>query len=130
MSTSSPCVWSTRSGQISSRALSVVSISQRANWLHFFTRAQFQAECHAAFPVVKNSTKAHLLSFLKRMAITLYLMPKTIKGKELFRRLFVGSLSPLPPEIHDGMTLYTSPVPGPDNAPVPNITVLFAIARP
>ena len=36
-------------------------------------------------------------------------MPKTMKGKEIFKRIFFGKLIPLPSEISDGLVEYIEP---------------------
>ena len=37
-------------------------------------------------------------------------MPKTMKGKEIFKRIFFGKLVVLPSEVGDGMADYVEPV--------------------
>lgn len=58
--------------------------------------------------VKADTIQDKLISLIKRMAVSLHLMPKTMKGKELFKRLFLGKLTPLPSEIDDGMAEYIS----------------------
>lgn len=40
---------------------------------------------------------------LRRVAATLHLVPKTLRGRELLKRIFYGRLEPLGPEVHDSM---------------------------
>jgi hypothetical protein len=54
-------------------------------------------------------------------------MPKTMKGKEFLKRIFMGKLVPLPPEIQDGMAEYTPPIPINYNICNVEYKVLFAI---
>jgi ubiquinone/menaquinone biosynthesis C-methylase UbiE len=91
---------------------------------------KFQAELYGAFPVKKDSVKNHLVSFLRRVAVSLHAIPRTMKGKEVLKRLFLGPLSSLPPEVQEGMAFYCSPVPIPDKTPASEFKVLFAIAHP
>ena len=51
-----------------------------------------------------------------------------MKGKELLKRVFMGKLIPLPPEIEDGMTEYTPPVPIAFDYPNHDFKVLYAVA--
>jgi ubiquinone/menaquinone biosynthesis C-methylase UbiE len=63
-----------------------------------------------AFPVSEGGIKNKIVSLIKRTAVTLHLIPKTMKGKEIFKRLFFGKLLTLPPEIEDGQVEYSPPV--------------------
>ena len=90
---------------------------------------QFQVRMHAAFPVAAASLRDYLVSNIKRLAVTLRLIPKTMKGKELLKRLFLGSLSPLPSEVHKGMAGYTPPVAISDTEACTRFKILFALAH-
>ena len=89
----------------------------------------FRVELQGAFPVKKDSANDHVVSFLKRLAVALHLIPKTMKGKELLKRFFLGSLSPLPSEVHEGMAGYTPPVAISDTEACPRFKILFALAH-
>lgn len=89
----------------------------------------FQVELHGSFPVRKDSANDRVVSLLKRVAVALHLIPKTMKGKELLKRLFLGRLSPLPSEVHEGMTGYTPPVAISDTEPCTRFKILFALAH-
>jgi len=73
--------------------------------------------------------KEKLLALIKRTAVGLHLIPKTMEGKELLKRIFFGKLLPLPPEIHDGMAEYKAPVPIPNDSPNYEYKVIYAVAR-
>src|SRR5437870_10496788 len=49
---------------------------------------QFQVQLSGAFPTNRETIKDDIISFLKRAAVSLDLMPKTMKGKELLKRIF------------------------------------------
>jgi len=66
---------------------------------------------------------------LKRMAVTLNIVPKTMKGKEFLKRIFFGKLDPLPDEIEDGMAEYSEPVSIPCDSPNFEYKVLFAVGH-
>lgn len=86
-------------------------------------------QLYGAFQANMNSIKDKITSIVKRTAIALNLMPKTMKGKEIFKRLFFGKLVHLPAEIGEGMAKYVSPVPTPCDSPNFQDKVLYAMAR-
>lgn len=90
---------------------------------------RFQVELHGAFPVVNGSVKDTVVSFLKRAAVTLHLMPKTMKGKELLKRIFFGKPVPLPAKVEEGMAAYSRPAPLSSDSSDSRYKVLFALAR-
>jgi len=63
-----------------------------------------------AFPVSKKGVKNKIISLIKRMAKAFNLVPKTMKGKETFKRIFLGKLITLSPEIEGGEIEYPPPV--------------------
>jgi len=80
-------------------------------------------------PVYSNSVKDKLISVIKRMAVILNIIPKTMKGKEIFKRLFFGQLLILKKEIEEGTAEYREPVAIDSNFPNRGYKVLFAVAR-
>ena len=107
----------------STKYFSVPGLSSLLN--HEFPDVEF---C-GAFPVSTGTVKDRLMSLIKRMAIHLGLIPKTMEGKEIFKRIFLGKLSAFPPEIEDGMAEYSPPVPIPCDSPNFQYKVLYAVAR-
>lgn len=55
-------------------------------------------EMFGAFPVVVGGVGQRALSALKRLAVAWRLIPKTMKGKRLLKRLVFGPLVTVPPE--------------------------------
>ena len=88
-----------------------------------------QVEIYGAFPASTNSARGRLVSVIKKTAVRLNLMPKTMRGKELFKRIFFGQLMPLPAEITDGMAGYYEPAPISGDAPDSRHKVLYAVAH-
>ncbi len=86
-------------------------------------------EIYGAFPAVVDSTKSRLVSFVKRMAVSMHLIPKTMKGKELLKRLFFGELIPIPAEVEENGYHFQKPVLIPYNSPNSTHKVLYAVAR-
>lgn len=89
----------------------------------------FCVDLRGAFPVTKPSPRAAIVSLLKRTAVALHLVPRTMKGKALLKRLFLGALVPLPPELTDGLAEYCAPVPISGSGRVSDFKVLFAVGR-
>lgn len=89
----------------------------------------FEVELFGAFPAATRSLKDKFVSIIKRMAITLHLIPKTMKRKEIFKRIFFGKLSPVPAEIEEGMVDYIPPAPISCEAANYEYKVLYAVAR-
>jgi ubiquinone/menaquinone biosynthesis C-methylase UbiE len=90
----------------------------------------FSVQLLGAFPVKAESMRDRLVSGLKRLAVRLRLIPSTMKGKVLLKRLFLGKLVSIPPAITDGLVPYLEPIPIDTKKPVRDFKILFAIARP
>jgi len=56
------------------------------------------ASVMGGFPVA-NGASAQVKTAIKRMAVALRLIPRTMKGKEFFKHLFYGSLVEMPSEL-------------------------------
>lgn len=78
-----------------------------------------------AFPVSKERIKDRIISALKRTAITFHFMPKTMKGKEKFKKIFFGKLVTLPEELKQGITEYLPLVEISNEHPNSQYKVLF-----
>ena len=81
----------------------------------------------AGFSETSDTIKGKVISQIKQLAVKFHLIPKTMKGKEKLKRLFFGKLHPLPPEISEGMTPYTPPVPISLDMANKNYKVLYAV---
>ena len=88
-----------------------------------------QVQLFGAFPVSKKGIKNIIISFIKNTAITFNLIPKTMKGKEIFKRVFFGKLLTLPPEIEGGQVEYSPPVAISSDQPNYQYIVLFSKAH-
>lgn len=89
----------------------------------------FGIELYGAFPVSRRSAKDSIVSLIKRAAVNLHLVPKTMKGKVVLKRLFLGRLTPLPPEVSDGMAPLSPIVPIAPDSPSSHYRVLYAVGR-
>ncbi|MGH7127461.1 MAG: class I SAM-dependent methyltransferase, partial [Planctomycetaceae bacterium] len=63
----------------------------------------FTTHLYAAFPAKPIGSAGRLISWVRRLAVAGRLIPRTMRGKELLKRLFYGQLSPVPRIVHDGM---------------------------
>lgn len=90
-----------------------------------FTRISF----YGAFPTSTNTLKDSLISLIKRTAIALHLMPKTMKGKEFFKRIFFGQLVPVPNDITNITIEYRPPVSISPDSPNSLYKVIYAVAQ-
>ncbi len=88
----------------------------------------FEVECFGADTVGPLTIRGQALRTLKRAAVQLDLIPKTMKGKELLKRVVFGSLVELPKEIPEGESVEL-PEPISADRPDREHRVLFAVAR-
>jgi len=59
----------------------------------------FHVRMFGAFPATAPSLAGRAVSLAKRVAVALHLIPKTMKGKEWLKRMFLGPLQPFPAEL-------------------------------
>jgi hypothetical protein len=78
-------------------------------------------------PVTANTVNNKIIQAIKRTAVTFHLIPSTMKGKEFLKRIFMGKLIPLPPEIQDGIAEYTPPEHIPYDFPNHDYKVMYAL---
>jgi len=88
----------------------------------------FTARLSGAFWSGRRSVRGATISLLKRVAVYLRLIPRTMAGKAWLKRLFLGPLSPVPGQIADGLAAFYEPVPLSDDAAA-RFKVLFAVGR-
>lgn len=87
-----------------------------------------KVELYGVFPASKKRIKNEIISSIKKTAMTFNLIPKTMKGKEIFKRIFFGKLLTLPSEIEDGEVEYSPPVAISSDHPNYQYIVLFSVA--
>jgi ubiquinone/menaquinone biosynthesis C-methylase UbiE len=59
----------------------------------------FSSACYGYMAVIETSTRQRILSPIKKLAVNLGLMPKTMAGKKLLKKLVFGGLVHMPAEI-------------------------------
>jgi len=89
----------------------------------------FEVCLYGAFRTGNKLVRDRLVSWLKRTAVALNLIPKTMKGKEWLKRLFLGKLTEIPPEIGDGMAAVEQLDLIRGESPQPQYKVVYAIGR-
>ena len=89
----------------------------------------FETEFCGAFSVVPNTLKEAIISKMRKIAVGLHLIPKTMKGKEFLKKMFYGKLVPLTEEITEGICDYTPPERISSITPNFEYKVIYSIAR-
>jgi ubiquinone/menaquinone biosynthesis C-methylase UbiE len=73
--------------------------------------------------------KAKLVSMLKRTAVRMNLIPRSMRFKKHLKRLFMGSLVPMPPVLDDSMGKYNHPDLLSIDRYDPDFKIMFAVAE-
>lgn len=90
---------------------------------------QFQVSVFGAFPTQGNTAKDRLVSLIKRTAVALGLVPKTMRGKQWLKRIFLGKLAPLPREVGENMALLAPLEPLDSQASAPYYKIVYVSAQ-
>ena len=69
----------------------------------------FNVEFYGAFSTIPKTVKEKVVSIIRKIAVALHLIPKTMRGKELLKKLFYGKLIELKEEIEEGICEYKPP---------------------
>ena len=93
-----------------------------------FSRYGFTSTFFGNTPVSSLSWRQRMLRPVKTIVVNLGLMPKTMSGKKILKRLVFGSLVPMPAEIVAGMVHYVDPDPIPADHPDRKHKVLYCVA--
>ncbi len=82
-------------------------------------RAGFKPSFFGYLKVDQVSLRQRILRPIKKIAVDLNLMPKTMAGKKLLKRLVFGQMVPMPDTVVEGLVSYGPPEPieasGPDH---------------
>ena len=92
-----------------------------------FRRYGFASSFFGNTPVDGLSWRQRMLRPVKKFVTNSGLMPKTMAGKKILKRLVFGSLVPMPAEIVAGMVPYVDPVPIPADRPDRKHKVLYCV---
>ena len=86
-------------------------------------------EFFGAFPTTATSPKQKIISLVRRVAVALDLVPKTLGGREHLKRLFYGTLTPLKPEVEDGMAELDPLVPIPNDVSNTQYKIIYGVGH-
>jgi ubiquinone/menaquinone biosynthesis C-methylase UbiE len=78
-------------------------------------------------PTAAKGVKEKVVSGIKKIAVNMRLIPKTMKGKELFKRMFYGKLIKMPGELREGFAESLPPSIIDKSMPNRGYKVLFAV---
>lgn len=93
-----------------------------------FGAAGFACRFFGYLPVDAVSFRQRVFRPIKKVAAALGLIPKTMAGKKLLKRLVFGNLVAMPAEIGQETAIYMPPVPLPPELPDRRFKVIYAAA--
>lgn len=88
----------------------------------------FSVELHAGFREPR-SVLSYAIGVVRRAAVALNLIPRTMRGKALLKHLFYGRLEPVPARLAADQGSFETLVPLPSATPLTRYRVLYAAAR-
>jgi SAM-dependent methyltransferase len=89
----------------------------------------FCAQLFAGFPTKIAGRKDRVRHVCRAAAVKLHLIPKTMKWKARWKRLFFGKLQSLPAALGPDLPEFELPVAIDAHQPVPNYMVLYAVGQ-
>jgi SAM-dependent methyltransferase len=91
--------------------------------------AEFRhVDVYGAFPVAKGGFRTWCISVLKRAAVSLDLIPGSLKTRAYLKRLFFGPLQAIPDRVYRDMTDYEPPTPIDEHAAHTSFKIIYAVA--
>lgn len=93
------------------------------------TKYGFKTSFYGDSPIAQVSLRQKALQPVKKLAVRWNLIPKTMSGKKLLKRLVFGRLTPMPAEIDDRTADVARPVKISANTPDFSHKVIFCEAR-
>ena len=93
------------------------------------TRYGFDSTLYAGFPEKASGLMAKTAKWVRRLAVRVHVIPKTMKGKELLKRLFYGKLTPIPRDLTQAMTQPEPPVEISKIANPAEFRMIYAVGR-
>ncbi|MDR7537355.1 MAG: class I SAM-dependent methyltransferase [Armatimonadota bacterium] len=90
----------------------------------------FDVALYAAFPARSRGAREAMLATLRRAAVSLHLIPPSMRGKTVLKRLVYGPLAKLPAEARDGMAPEAPLVRLEEEDGAAGFKVLYVVAHP
>lgn len=100
-----------------------------AELARLFSERGYDVELFGHLPVSSVSMRQRLLRPLKAIVSRLGLMPRTMAGKRLLKRIFFGSLVAMPAELDESMLEYAAPAPIAGDRPDRTHKVIYCAAQ-
>jgi len=98
--------------------------------LHALAVKRFgHVETFGGFPVLSEGRRARAYSLLKRLASKLNLIPGSLRSREMLKRIFIGKLATIPPDISSIGIQFEDPVMIPNNRCTDGYKVIYCVAR-
>lgn len=94
-----------------------------------FRARGFTPDFYAGFPSDDGGLRGRVMKAAKQAAVALHLIPSTMKGKELLKRVAFGRLDPFPAEVTVATGTVRPPVRLTDLQATQGFKVLYAVAR-
>lgn len=91
--------------------------------------SHFDTQMFAAFPLPRQTPAGVILLHLRKLAVRLDLIPHTMRGKEVLKRMVSGSLVSMPTEITDNYATRAPIVPLAAGTTTSHYKVLYAVGR-
>ncbi len=89
----------------------------------------FSVRLLAGFPTAGRGIKSSIFGLMRVVAVRFGLIPKTMAGKELVKRLLYGRLEPFPAELTEDVGTKAPLVEISGDSPVTGFKVIYAIGR-
>ncbi len=89
----------------------------------------FSSDLYGGFPTTNEGLRGRVLDAIKRLAVRLHLIPRTMKGKEFMKRMVFGRLDSFPGDIVDTRATYHRPAPLDESSQARIYKVLYAVGR-
>jgi SAM-dependent methyltransferase len=88
-----------------------------------------EVKLYGGFPIGNGGMGGEIISLIKRSAVKFKIIPGSLKARAYLKRIFVGRLVLLPPEITEGMTDYEPPIEIPPDRECKEFKILYAIGK-
>jgi len=93
-----------------------------------YSKYGFKNEFFGDTPVDNASMRQKILRPVKKLVVSLDLMPKSMAGKKLLKRLVFGNLVAMPAEIDENTAEYVEPNPIASDSPDTRHKVIYCAA--
>jgi SAM-dependent methyltransferase len=98
--------------------------------LFFLLKKYFEkVDLYGAFSTRADGILGHCASSLKRIAVRFNLVPDSLSARTYLKRLFIGSLQPLPNQVFENMASYEPPLPIPMDGLNSDYKIIYAVAQ-